>query len=141
MPNPSYEHVCSGETGHAEAVQITFDPRVISYKEILDVFFSIHDPTTLNQQGADIGAQYRSAVFYHSDGQKATAEQTIRDLESKKVWPNPIVTAVVPFEKFYPAEDYHQDYYEHNSAQPYCRIIIAPKLSKFRNRFSEKRKE
>jgi peptide-methionine (S)-S-oxide reductase len=140
MPNPTYEQVCSGSTGHAEAVQITFDPKVISYKEILDVFFSIHDPTTLNQQGTDIGTQYRSAIFYHSAEQKAIAEQTIRELESSKVWKGSIVTAVVPFEKFYPAEGYHQGYYQHNSAQPYCRIVINPKLSKFRKRYGDKLK-
>jgi len=141
VPNPTYEQVCSGRTGHAEAVQITFDPRVISYKEILDVFFSTHDPTTLNQQSADIGTQYRSAIFYHSDGQKAAAEQVIRELESSKTWKDSIVTAVVPFEKFYAAEGYHQGYYEHNSGQPYCRIVINPKLSKFRSHFSEKTKK
>ena len=137
-PNPSYEQVCSGRTGHAEAVQITFDPRVISYREILDVFFSIHDPTTLNQQGADIGTQYRSAIFYHSDEQKTIAEQVIRELESKKVWKDSIVTAIVPFDKFYAAEEYHQDYYQHNSAQPYCRIVINPKLSKLRSHYRDK---
>jgi peptide-methionine (S)-S-oxide reductase len=141
VPNPSYEQVCGGRTGHAEAVQITFDPRVISYKEILDVFFSIHDPTTLNQQGADMGTQYRSAIFYHSDEQKAIAEQVIRELDSKKVWKGSIVTAVVPFEKFYVAEDYHQDYYENNSEQPYCRVVINPKLSKLRSHYREKLKE
>ena len=141
VPNPSYEQVCSGRTGHAEAVQITFNPKVISYKEILDVFFSIHDPTTLNQQGADMGTQYRSAIFYHSDGQKAIAEQTIRGLESAKIWDNPIVTEITPFDKFYAAEGYHQGYYEHNSAQPYCRVVINPKLSKFRKRYSDKLKK
>lgn len=138
VPNPSYEQVCSGGTGHAEAVQITFDPKVISYREILDVFFSIHDPTTLNRQGNDVGTQYRSAVFYHNEEQKTTAEETIRAFESNKVWSNPIVTEVVPFEKFYAAEDYHQDYYEHNNAQPYCRIVINPKLSKFRSHYRDK---
>ena len=140
VPNPSYEQVCSGRTGHAEAVQITFDPKVISYEEILDVFFSIHDPTTLNQQGADIGTQYRSAIFYHSDGQKAIAEERIKGLESSKVWNGPIVTEVIRFEKFYAAEEYHQDYYQHNSAQPYCRVVINPKLSKFRSRYRDKLK-
>jgi len=140
VPNPSYEQVCSGETGHAEAVQITFDPKVISYKEILDIFFSIHDPTTLNRQGNDVGTQYHSAVFYHNEEQKTIAEETIREFESKKVWKGSIVTAIVPFDKFYAAEDCHQDYYQHNSAQPYCRIVIAPKLSKFRSRFAEKTK-
>ena len=139
-PNPTYEQVCSGGTGHAEAVQITFDPKVISYKEILDVFFSTHDPTTLNQQGNDAGTQYRSAIFYHSNGQKAVAEQVIRELESSKTWKDSIVTAVVPFEKFYAAEGYHQGYYEHNSGQPYCRVVINPKLSKFRKRYGDKLK-
>ena len=141
VPNPTYEQVCGGRTGHAEAVQITFDPKVISYKEILDVFFSIHNPTTLNQQGADIGTQYRSAIFYHSDEQKTIAEQTIRELDHKKLWASPVVTTIVPFDKFYVAEDYHQDYYRHNSEQPYCRIVINPKLSKFRSRYREKLKE
>jgi peptide-methionine (S)-S-oxide reductase len=141
VPNPTYEQVCSIRTGHAEAVQITFDPTIISYKEILDVFFSIHDPTTLNRQGNDIGTQYRSAIFYHSDEQKTIAEQAIRELANKKLWASPIVTEVVPFDAFYLAEDYHQDYYQHNSAQPYCQIVISPKLSKFRSRFSEKTKK
>ena len=141
VPNPSYEQVCTGGTGHAEVVQITFDPKIISYREILEIFFSTHDPTTLNQQGADVGMQYRSSIFYHSNEQKAIAEQVIRELESSKIWNRPIVTAVVPFEKFYPAEDYHQDYYRHNSGQTYCRVVISPKLSKFRSRFSEKIKK
>jgi peptide-methionine (S)-S-oxide reductase len=140
-PNPTYEQVCSGLTGHAEAVQITFDPKVISYKEILDIFFSIHDPTTLNRQGNDVGTQYHSAVFYHNEEQKTIAEETIKGLESSKTWNRPIVTEVVPFEKFYAAEDYHQDYYEHNSAQPYCRVVINPKLSKFRSHYGEKLKK
>jgi peptide-methionine (S)-S-oxide reductase len=140
VPNPSYEQVCSGETGHAEAVQITFDPKVISYREILDIFFAIHDPTTLNRQGNDVGTQYRSAIFYHNDEQKKIAEDKIRSLDSSKTWNNPIVTAIVPFDKFYPAEDYHQDYYQRNSAQPYCRIIIDPKMAKFRKRYSDKLK-
>jgi len=140
MPNPTYERVCSGRTGHAEAIQITFDSKIVSYKEILDVFFSIHDPTTLNQQDADIGTQYRSAVFYHSDEQKAIAEQMIWELESARLWMSPIVTEIAPFEKFYAAEDYHQDYYRHNSTQPYCRVVINPKLSKFRKRYGDKLK-
>jgi peptide-methionine (S)-S-oxide reductase len=141
VPTPTYEQVCSGGTGHAEAVQVTFDPKAISYKEILDVFFSIHDPTTLNQQGADIGTQYRSAIFYHSGKQKAIAEGVIRELESSKAWNSSIVTEVVPFEKFYPAEDYHQGYYEHNSGQSYCRVVIDPKLSKFRSHHRDKLKK
>ena len=139
-PEPSYEQVCSGGTGHAEAVQITFDPNVISYRDILDVFFSIHDPTTLNRQGNDVGTQYRSAIFYHSEEQKAAAEQTIRELETSKVWNNPIVTTVEPFEKFYPAEDYHQDYYANNSARPYCRAVIDPKLAKLRKQYRDRLK-
>jgi len=138
MPEPSYEQVCSGGTGHAEALQITFAPKVISYREILDVFFSIHDPTTLNQQGNDIGTQYRSAIFYHSDEQKAVAAQTIRDLESSKIWNNHVVTTVEPFQKFYPVEDYHQGYYAHHGSQPYCRVVIEPKLSKFRKQYGDK---
>jgi len=133
--------VCTGGTGHAEAVQITFDPKVISYRDILNVFFSIHDPTTLNRQGNDVGMQYRSAIFYHSDEQKAIAEETIRELESSKIWKSPIVTTIVPFEKFYRAEDYHQDYYAHNSAQPYCRVVIDPKLSKFQKKYNDKLKK
>jgi peptide-methionine (S)-S-oxide reductase len=140
VPNPSYEQVCTGGTGHAEAVQITFDPKVSSYRELLDIFFSIHDPTTLNRQGNDVGTQYRSAIFYHSDEQKTVAEQMIRELESSKIWKSPIVTAVVPFEKFYPAEGYHQEYYEHNSGQSYCRVVINPKLSKFRSHYRDKLK-
>jgi peptide-methionine (S)-S-oxide reductase len=140
VSNPSYEQVCSGGTGHAEAAQITFDPKIIAYKEILDVFFSVHDPTTLNFQGNDVGTQYRSAIFYHSDEQKTIAEETIRELESSKICKSPIVTTIVPFDKFYPAEGYHQNYYEHNSAQPYCRIVIDPKLAKFRKRYSDKLK-
>ena len=138
VPNPTYEQVCSGKTGHAEAVQITFDPEMISYRELLDVFFSIHDPTTLNRQGNDVGTQYRSAIFYHSDEQRSIAERTIRELDAAKLWRDPIVTAVIPFEKFYAAEDYHQDYYEHNSTQPYCRVVINPKLSKLRSHYRDK---
>lgn len=138
--SPSYHEVCSGKTGHAEAVQITFDPGVISYKEILDVFFQIHDPTTLNRQGADVGTQYRSAIFYHNDEQKATAEQVIKELDAAKVWKSPIVTEVKPFSAFYPAEDYHRDYFRRNSSQPYCQAVIAPKLAKFRKHYSQRLK-
>lgn len=140
MPDPGYEQVCSGGTGHAEAVQITFDPNIISYRDILDVFFSIHDPTTLNRQGNDIGTQYRSAIFYHSDEQKSIAEQTIGDLEASKIWNSPVITEVVPFDEFYPAEDYHRDYYENNGAQPYCRIVIEPKLAKLRKQYRDRLK-
>jgi peptide-methionine (S)-S-oxide reductase len=140
VANPSYRQVCTGATGHAEVVQVTFDPAVVSFKEILEVFFAIHDPTTLNRQGPDVGTQYRSAIFYHSQEQKAIAEQVIEELDAAHIWDAPIVTEVVPFTAFYPAEDYHQEYYERNREQPYCRVVISPKLAKFRKRFSEKSK-
>lgn len=141
VPNPAYQQVCAGTTGHAEVVQVTFDPKEISFREILQVFFAIHDPTTLNRQGADVGAQYRSAIIYHDQAQKETAEQLIAELEAARVWPNPIVTEVSPFRAFYPAEEYHQDYFKNNSRQPYCQVIIAPKLAKFRSEFREKLKK
>ena len=140
LPAPSYEQVCSGETGHAEVVQVTFDPSVISYRELLEVFFTIHDPTTLNRQGADVGTQYRSAIFHHSAAQKATAEQVIAALEAEHVWDGRIVTQVVPYEMFYAAEEYHRDYYRRNPNQGYCRIVIAPKVSKLRKVYFEKLK-
>lgn len=140
VASPSYAQVCTGMTGHAEAVQLTFDPQQVSFREILQVFFTIHDPTTLNRQGADIGTQYRSAIFYHSPEQKETAEQVIRELEAEKLWKNPIVTEVVPFQGFYPAEDYHQEYYANNANQPYCQIVIAPKVAKFRKHYMERLK-
>ena len=136
--NPSYSAVCSGATGHAEAVQLTFDPKSISYEEILRIFFSIHDPTTLNRQGADVGTQYRSAIFYHKEEQKAVAEQVIKELNTVKVWDAPIVTEVIPLNKFHAAEDYHQKYFENNPGQAYCQMVIAPKLAKFRKRYLEK---
>jgi peptide-methionine (S)-S-oxide reductase len=139
-PNPSYKEVCGGRTGHAEAVQVMFDPRVISYREILAVFFSMHDPTTFHRQGADVGAQYRSVIFYHDDKQKAIAEQLIKELDAAKIWDAPIVTEVTPFTAFYPAEDYHQHYFKQNAAQPYCQVVIAPKLAKFREHYSDKLK-
>ncbi len=129
---PSYEQVCGGRTGHAEVVQVTFDPAVISFRQILEVFFTIHDPTTLNRQGADVGPQYRSAIFYHSPEQKATAEQVIADLTARKLWDRRIVTEITPFERFYPAEAYHQEYFARNPYQGYCQAIIAPKVAKFR---------
>jgi peptide-methionine (S)-S-oxide reductase len=138
MPNPSYEAVCTGRTGHAEVVQVEFDPSVISFRDLLDVFFTIHDPTTMNQQGADVGTQYRSAVFFHSPAQERTARATIAELEAGKVWDDPIVTEVVPFTVFYPAEAYHRDYYLRNPAQGYCRAVIAPKVAKLRKHFLEK---
>ena len=140
-PNPSYELVCTGKTGHAESVRITYDPAVISYRDLLDVFFSIHDPTTLNRQGADVGTQYRSAIFYHSPEQKATAEQVIRQLTDQQVWPQPIVTELTPLNVFYPAEAYHQEYFKHNPYQGYCVAVITPKVAKFRHIYLEKLKK
>jgi methionine-S-sulfoxide reductase len=140
VENPSYRLLCTGTTGHAEVVHVTFDSSVISFKEILEVFFDMHDPTTLNRQGADVGTQYRSAIFYHSVEQKAAAEQVIRELENAHTWPRPIVTEVTPFTHFYRAEDYHQEYYKNNQRQPYCRAVIAPKMTKFRKVYLEKLK-
>ena len=140
VSNPSYKEVCSGSTGHAEVVQIAFDPSVIAYDDILRVFFTIHDPTTLNRQGADVGPQYRSVIFYHSPEQKATAERIIREISELGVWKDPIVTEVTAFDTFYQAEDYHQEYFEHNPYQPYCQVVIAPKVTKFRKQFTERLK-
>jgi peptide-methionine (S)-S-oxide reductase len=141
VPNPSYERVCAGTTGHAEVVQITFDPAEVSFRELLDVFFTIHDPTTLNRQGGDVGTQYRSAVFYHDDEQKRVAEEAIRDLEAEAVWENPVVTQVVPFTEFYPAEDYHQEYFARNPRAGYCQVVIEPKVSKFRKQYLSRLKK
>ena len=140
-PNPTYQAVCSGMTGHAEVVQVTFDPAVVSYADLLHVFFTIHDPTTLNRQGADTGTQYRSAIFYHSPEQKATAEQVIKELTDEKLWKDPVVTQVAAFDKFYIAEDYHQEYYARNPFQGYCRAIIAPKVTKFRTKYFDRLKK
>jgi len=140
VPNPTYQQVCTGKTGHAEVVQITFDPSVVSYREILKVFFDIHDPTTLNRQGADVGTQYRSAIFYHDDEQKRIAEEVIQEMTAAKVWDDLIVTEVAPFKVFYRAEDYHQGYFARNGHQPYCRIVVAPKVSKFRKLYLGKLK-
>lgn len=140
VPNPSYEAVCMGNTGHAEVVQITFDPAVVSYSEILEIFFSVHDPTTLNRQGNDVGTQYRSAIFYHTPTQKTDAGQVIATLTNEKIFDRPIVTEVVPAGPFYIAEDYHQEYFVRNPSQPYCTFLINPKLSKFRKQFAEKLK-
>lgn len=137
VPNPTYREVCTGGTGHAEAVRITFDPGVIAFRDLLDIFFTIHDPTTLNRQGADVGTQYRSGIYYHSEEQKQTAEQVIGELEAKKVWDDPIVTEVEPLRDFYAAEDYHQEYFAKNPYQPYCMAVVAPKVSKFRKHFLE----
>lgn len=139
--NPSYREVCSGTTGHAEVVQVTFDPSVISYRDLLGVFFTIHDPTTLNQQGADVGTQYRSVVLAHSDDQRRAAEQVIADLTAKQVWDDPIVTQIVPFTTFYPAEQYHQNYFAINPDQPYCQVVIAPKVAKFRKAYLDRLKK
>lgn len=132
VPDPTYEQVCSGATGHDEVVQLTFDPAVVSYAELLDLFFAIHDPTTLNMQEPDIGTQYRSAVFYHSPEQRDAAEAAIADLSKRGVWPQPIVTEVTPLAAFYPAEEYHQQYFRRNPNAGYCRVIIAPKVAKLR---------
>jgi peptide-methionine (S)-S-oxide reductase len=140
IANPSYEAVCTGETGHAETVQVTFNPQLITFRELLEVFFTIHDPTTLNRQGADVGTQYRSAIFYHSPEQKAIAEEVIHEMETQKVWGKPIVTELVTFDVFYPAEAYHQEYFKRNPYQGYCMAIIAPKVSKFRHKYMEKLK-
>jgi peptide-methionine (S)-S-oxide reductase len=136
--HPTYRQVCEGWTGHAEVVQITFDPSVISYRELLDVFFTVHDPTTLNRQGADVGTQYRSVIFVHSSEQRATAEQVIAELDAARVWDAPIVTQVEPAPQYWPGEDYHQEYYRRNSSQPYCRIVIEPKVAKLRQKHLEK---
>jgi peptide-methionine (S)-S-oxide reductase len=138
QPNPSYRDVCTGRTGHAEVVEITFDPDVTSLRDILEVFFAIHDPTTLNRQGNDVGTQYRSAIFYHSDEQRATAEQVIRELTAAKAFPDPIVTEIAPASTFYIAEDYHQEYFANNPQQPYCTYVVAPKVQKFRHKFQRK---
>jgi peptide-methionine (S)-S-oxide reductase len=130
--NPTYEQVCTGATGHAEVVDITFDPQQISYHDLLEVFFSVHDPTTLNRQGADAGTQYRSVIFTHSPEQKKIAESTIAEITAEKIWDDPIVTQVVDAPEFYAAEAYHQDYYTNNPNQGYCRVVIAPKVAKFR---------
>lgn len=141
VANPTYKEVSRGTTGHAEVVQLTFDPQVISFKELLEVFFTIHDPTTLNQQGADIGTQYRSAIYYHSPEQQTIAEKVIADLTAAQIWKNKIVTEVTKFDVFYKAEDYHQNYYALNPDQAYCRMVIEPKVIKFRKQFLPKLKK
>lgn len=138
VPDPSYEQVCTGKTGHAEVIQITFDPEIISFRELLEVFFTIHDPTTPNRQGSDVGTQYRSAIFYHAPEQEKIAREVIEELEKTKVWDAPIVTEITPFKAFYPAEEYHHEYFERNPEQPYCRIVIAPKVAKFKKQFLAK---
>lgn len=141
VSNPSYEDVCTGETGHAEVVQVKFDPNVISYSDILRVFFSAHDPTTLNRQGADVGTQYRSVIFYHGEQQKQMAKEAMNEVDSSKIWGKPAVTEIVPFKAFYPAEEYHKDYFERNPRQPYCQVVIAPKVAKFRKHYFDRLKK
>jgi peptide-methionine (S)-S-oxide reductase len=133
--DPTYREVCSGTTGHAEVAEIRFDPNEISFKELLQVFFAVHDPTTLNRQGNDVGTQYRSAIFYHNDEQRRIAEETVKEIDAEGIYDDPIVTEIVPFEKFYPAEDYHQEYFANNPTQPYCVAVVAPKVAKFRQNY------
>lgn len=140
VPNPSYKAVCTGNTGHAEVVQVNFDPEVVSYRDLMRIFFTIHDPTTLNRQGADVGTQYRSAIFYHSPEQKETAEKVMGEIEAAQIWSDPIVTEITPISQFYPAEDYHQEYFARNPEQGYCRVVIAPKVAKFRKLYLERLK-
>jgi peptide-methionine (S)-S-oxide reductase len=140
VENPTYEQVCTGNTGHAEAVQIMFDPAIIPYTDLLYIFWRTHDPTTLNRQGADIGTQYRSVIFYHTDEQKRLAEQLKQETDASDLWPNPIVTEISPFTNFYEAEAYHHNYFRRNPSQPYCRAVIDPKVQKFRKAFQEKLK-
>jgi peptide-methionine (S)-S-oxide reductase len=140
LPDPTYRQVCDGTTGHAEVIQVTFDPQVLSFRELLELFFAIHDPTTFNRQGADVGTQYRSAIFYHSAEQKQTAEALIAELNAAHIWSWPIVTEVVPFQVFYRAEDYHQEYFRRNPEQPYCQMVVAPKVAKLRQKFAAKLK-
>lgn len=138
--SPTYQEVCSGSTGHAEVIDIMFDPAEIDFADILRVFFTVHDPTTLNRQGGDIGTQYRSSIFYHADEQKQAAEDVIREVDDAGIYERPIVTEVVPFVKFWPAEDYHQEYFINNPNQPYCSAVIAPKVAKFRKMYAERLK-
>ena len=140
VANPSYPQVCTGKTGHAEVIQVTFLPGVITYSQILEVFFAVHDPTTKDRQGADVGTQYRSVIFYRNESQRKAAEQVIRQIESENTWGSPVVTQVVPFEAFYRAEEYHQNYFVHNPEQSYCRVTIAPKVAKFRNKYASRLK-
>lgn len=141
VKQPTYREVCSGTTGHAEVVQITFDPQTISFRELLEIFFTVHNPTTLNRQGADIGTQYRSIILYHDEEQRTMAHQVIAEINAAKIWEMPIVTEVVPFTAFYRAEDYHQNYFANNPGQPYCQMVIAPKVVQFRKKFRHRLKE
>jgi peptide-methionine (S)-S-oxide reductase len=137
VPNPTYEQVCAGTTGHAEVVQITFDPAVISFKRLLQIFFTVHDPTTPNRQGADVGSQYRSIILYRTEEQKKIALEVMKEVEERRIWSRPIVTQLVPFKEFYEAEDYHRDYFKKNPLQPYCLLMISPKVRKFRKEYAE----
>jgi peptide-methionine (S)-S-oxide reductase len=139
-PNPTYQQVCTGVTGHAEVAQITFDPEVISYGELLDVFWHTHDPTTLNRQGADVGTQYRSVIFYHDERQHEIAEQSKKETDASGLWPDPIVTEIEPLTEFYPAEDYHQNYFNTNPNQPYCSAVVGPKVRKFMQKYADRLK-
>jgi peptide-methionine (S)-S-oxide reductase len=140
IENPTYRQVCTGNTGHVEVVRVTFDPAELSYRELLEVFFTVHDPTTLNRQGNDVGTQYRSVIYYTSEEQRREAEKMIAELNTKREWPDPIVTTVEPAPKFYVAEDYHQEYFANNGSQPYCQLVVAPKVKKFQQKFAEKMK-
>ncbi|HLK52471.1 MAG TPA: peptide-methionine (S)-S-oxide reductase MsrA [Candidatus Angelobacter sp.] len=140
VENPTYRQVCDGNTGHVEVVRVTFDPSKTGYRELLDVFFTIHDPTTLNRQGNDMGTQYRSVIFYSSEEQHREAKKTIDELNAEHIWPNPIVTSLEPASKFFIAEDYHQEYFANNGSQPYCQLVVAPKVKKFQQKFAEKMK-
>jgi peptide-methionine (S)-S-oxide reductase len=140
VPNPGYDQVCGGRTGHAEVVKVDFDPDIVTLADVLRIFFTIHDPTTPDQQGADVGPQYRSAIFFGSPEQKQVAEDVIRELDAARVWDQPIVTQIAPLDVFYPAEDYHQEYFDRNGYQPYCQVVIAPKVAKFRSRFADRLK-
>jgi peptide-methionine (S)-S-oxide reductase len=138
VKNPTYQQICTGTTGHAEVIRVTFDPDRVSYKEVLDVFWRTHDPTTLNRQGADVGTQYRSVIFYHNDEQQKIAEQSKTETDQSGLWSDPVVTEISPLDTFYKAETYHQNYYRNNPAQPYCMVVIAPKMQKFRSQFADK---
>jgi len=138
VKNPTYEEVCSDETGHAEVVQVTYDPAIISYREILQVFFSIHDPTTLDRQGHDVGSQYRSVIFYHDDHQKHVVQEVMQEIEKAKIWNGKLVTQLVPYVEFFKAEEYHQNYFKNNPYQPYCQVVVAPKVAKFRKQYFDK---
>ncbi len=139
--NPTYEEVCSDETGHAEVVQVTFDPNVITYREILQIFFSVHDPTTLNRQGADVGTQYRSVIFYSGEEQKKIAEEVFNEINRAKIWGRPLVTQLIPLTEFFKAEEYHQNYFKNNPSQAYCQVVIEPKVAKFRKNYFDRLKK